>query len=82
MLLSDELMNKIAKMQKKNIAVEILNQALKDYVEKVGIQNIVMQEKFSTKFQKIATAYNERTSVVEEKDGAGLIPNISYKIYF
>ena len=26
--------------------------------------------------------YNERTSVVEEKDGAGLIPNISYKIYF
>ncbi len=63
MLLSDELMNKIAKMQKKNIAVEILNQALKDYVEKVGIQNIVMQEKFSTKFQKIATVYNERTSV-------------------
>lgn len=63
MLLSDELMNKIAKMQKKNIAVEILNQALKDYVEKVGIQNIVMQEKFSTKFQKIVTAYNERTSV-------------------
>ena len=55
--------NKTAKMQKKNIAVEILNQALKDYVEKVGIQNIVMQEKFSTKFQKIATAYNERTSV-------------------
>ena len=45
MILSDELMNKIAKMQKKNIAVEILNQALKDYVEKVGIQNIVMQEK-------------------------------------
>ena len=63
MLLSDELMNKIAKMQKKNIAVEILNQALKDYVEKVGVQNIVMQEKFSTKFQKIVTAYNERTSV-------------------
>ena len=26
--------------------------------------------------------YNERTSVVEEKDGSGLIPNISYKIYF
>ena len=26
--------------------------------------------------------YNERTSIVEEKDGSGLIPNISYKIYF
>ena len=63
MLLSEELMNKIAKMQKKNIAVEVLNRALKDYVEKVGLKNIVMQEKFSTKFQKIATAYNERTSV-------------------
>lgn len=52
MLLSDELMNKIAKMQKKNIAVEILNQALKDYVEKVGIQNIVMQEKILYKISK------------------------------
>lgn len=63
MLLSEELMNKIAKMQKKNIAVEVLNRAIKDYVEKVGLKNIVMQEKFSAKFQKIATAYNERTSV-------------------
>lgn len=63
MLLSDELMNKIAKMQKKNIAVEILNRALKDYVEKIGKQNIVLMEKFSTKFKKIADSYNERTSV-------------------
>lgn len=63
MLLSDELMNKIAKMQKKNIAVEILNKALKDYVEKIGKQNIVLMEKFSTKFKKIADSYNERTSV-------------------
>ena len=63
MLLSDELMNKIAKMQKKNIAVEILNRALKDYVEKIGKQNVVLMEKFSTKFKKIADSYNERTSV-------------------
>ena len=63
MLLSNELMNKIAKMQKKNIAVEILNRVLKDYVEKVGNQNIVLMEKFSTKFKKIAASYNERTSV-------------------
>lgn len=26
--------------------------------------------------------YNERTNVIEEKEGTGLIPNISYKIYF
>lgn len=26
--------------------------------------------------------YNERTNAIEQKDGTGLIPNISYKIYF
>ena len=62
-LLSNEILNKLAKMQKKNIAVEILNRALKEYVEQVGKQNVVMMEKFSTKFQKIAASYNERTSV-------------------
>ena len=62
-ILSDEILNKIAKMQKKNIAVEILNRALKDYVEQVGKENVVMMEKFSTRFQKIVASYNERTSV-------------------
>ena len=62
-LLSNEILNKLAKMQKKNIAVEILNRALKEYVEQVGKQNVVMMEKFSTKFQKIVATYNERTSV-------------------
>ena len=62
-LLSNEILNKLAKMQKKNIAVEVLNRVLKEYVEQVGKQNVVLMEKFSTKFQKIAAAYNERTSV-------------------
>ena len=62
-LLSDEILNRLAKMQKKNIAVEILNRALKEYVEQVGKENIVLMEKFSTKFQKIVATYNERTSV-------------------
>ena len=62
-ILSDEILNKIAKMKKKNIAVEILNRALKDYVEQVGKENVVMMEKFSTRFQKIVASYNERTSV-------------------
>lgn len=62
-ILSDELLNKIAKMQKKNVAVEILKRALKDYVEKTGKQNVVLMEKFSTKFKKIADSYNERISV-------------------
>lgn len=62
-ILNNEILNKLAKMQKKNIAVEVLNRVLKEYVEQVGKQNVVLMEKFSTKFQKIATAYNERTSV-------------------
>lgn len=62
-LLSNEILNKLAKMQKKNIAVEVLNRTLKEYVEQVGKKNVVMMEKFSTKFQKIAATYNERTSV-------------------
>ncbi len=62
-LLSDEILNKLTKMQKKNIAVEILNRALKEYVEQIGKENIVLMEKFSTKFQKIVATYNERTSV-------------------
>ena len=62
-LLSNEILNKLAKMQKKNIAAQILNRALKEYVEQVGKQNVVMMEKFSTKFQKIVATYNERTSV-------------------
>ena len=40
-----------------------MNKALKDYIEKVGKQNIVLMEKFSTKFKKIADAYNERISI-------------------
>ena len=62
-LLSNDILNKLAKMQKKNIAVEVLNRALKEYVNQIGRQNVVMMEKFSTKFQKIAATYNERTSV-------------------
>ena len=62
-ILSDDILNKVAKMQKKNIAVEILNRALKNYVEQVGKENVVMMEKFSTRFKKIVASYNERTSV-------------------
>ena len=62
-ILSDEILNKLAKMQKKNIAVEVLNRVLKEYVEQVGKENVVLMEKFSTKFQKIVATYNERTSV-------------------
>ena len=63
LLLSDEIMSKVAKMEKKNVAVEIMKRALKEYVDQVGFENVVLMEKFSTKFQRIVVAYNERTSV-------------------
>ena len=47
------------KMQKKNIAVEVLNRALKKHIEQIGKQNAVLMEKFSTKFQKIAKELEE-----------------------
>lgn len=42
-ILSDEILNKLAKMQKKNIAVEILNRALKEYAKQVGKENIIQE---------------------------------------
>lgn len=62
-LLSDEILEKMTKMKQKNIAAEVLNRALKEYIEQIGRQNVVLMEKFSTKFQKIVAKYNERTSV-------------------
>lgn len=62
-ILSDDILNRLAKMKEKNVAAEVLTRALKEYVEQIGKQNIVMMEKFSEKFQRIVMAYNERTSI-------------------
>ncbi|HHX69735.1 MAG TPA: DUF3387 domain-containing protein [Gallicola sp.] len=64
-LLNDDMLNKLAKMKSKNIAAEVLNKALKEYIEKMGGINIVLKEKFSEKFKKIAQNYNERTSLAD-----------------
>lgn len=64
-LLNDEILNKLSKMKSKNIAAEVLNKALKDYIMKVGATNIVLMEKFSERFKKIADNYNERTSLAD-----------------
>jgi type I restriction enzyme R subunit len=62
-ILSDEIMAKIQKMKEKNIAIEVMKRAMQEYIENVARQNIVLQQKFSTRFQMVATKYNERTSV-------------------
>lgn len=64
-LLNDEMLNKLAKMKSKNIAAEVLNHALKEYIEKIGLTNLVLMEKFSERFKKIAENYNERTSLAD-----------------
>ncbi|MDD3187029.1 MAG: HsdR family type I site-specific deoxyribonuclease [Bacilli bacterium] len=64
-LLNDDILNKLAKMKSKNIAAEVLNHALKEYIEKVGMVNLVLMEKFSERFKKIAENYNERTSLAD-----------------
>lgn len=64
-LLNDDILNKLAKMKSKNIAAEVLNHALKEYIEKVGMVNLVLMEKFSERFKKIVENYNERTSLAD-----------------
>ena len=62
-ILSDEIMEKIKKMKEKNVAVEVMKRALNDYIANVARKNIILQQKFSTRFQMVAQRYNERTSV-------------------
>ncbi|MDD4706345.1 MAG: type I restriction endonuclease subunit R, partial [Bacilli bacterium] len=64
-LLNDNILNKLAKMKSKNIAAEVLNRALKEYIIKLGGTNLVLMEKFSEKFKKITDAYNARTNVAD-----------------
>lgn len=64
-LLNDEVLNKLALMKNRNIAAEVLNRALKKYIDLLGTMNIVLMEKFSTRFKKIADSYNDRTSIAD-----------------
>lgn len=64
-LLNDDILNKLAKMKSKNVAAEVLNHALKEYINKIGQTNLILKEKFSTRFKKIADSYNERTNLAD-----------------
>ncbi len=53
------------------------------------INKKVVSHEFSVKVLNVACVpectsyqYNEKTNEIEKKDGLGMIPNISYKIYF
>lgn len=64
-LLSDAMLNKLRNIKDKNIAAEILSKAIKTTISDIGKINLTLQEKFSTKFNKIVEAYNKRTDIAD-----------------
>ena len=62
-LLSDAMLSKLRGLKDKNIAAEILSRAIKTTISDIGKINITLQEKFSTKFNKLVDAYNEREQI-------------------
>ena len=64
-LLSDSMLNKLRAMKDKNVAAEVLSRAIKTTIGDIGKINLTLQEKYSTKFNKIVDMYNERTDIAD-----------------
>lgn len=64
-LLSNAMLSKLKNLKDKNVAAEILSKAIKTTIGDIGKVNLTLQEKFSTKFNKIVDAYNERTDLTD-----------------
>lgn len=64
-LLSDTMLSKLRAMKDKNVAAEVLSRAIKTTIKDIGKINLTLQEKFSTKFNKIVDMYNERTDIAD-----------------
>ena len=64
-LLSDAMLGKLRAMKDKNVAAEVLARAIKTTIGDIGKINLTLQEKFSTKFNKIVDMYNERTDIAD-----------------
>ena len=64
-LLSDSILSKLRAMKDKNVAAEVLSRAIKTTIGDIGKINLTLQEKFSTKFNKIVDMYNERTYIAD-----------------
>ena len=64
-LLSDTMLSKLRAMKDKNIVAEVLSRAIKTTIKDIGKINLTLQEKFSTKFNKIVDMYNERTDLAD-----------------
>ena len=64
-LLSDAMLSKLRNMKDKNVVAEVLSRAIKSTISEIGKINLTLQEKFSTKFNKLVDRYNERTDVAD-----------------
>lgn len=64
-LLSDTMLSKLRAMKDKNVVAEVLSRAIKTTIKDIGKINLTLQEKFSTKFNKIVDMYNERTDIAD-----------------
>ena len=64
-LLSNTMLSKLKSLKDKNIVAEVLSRALKTTIKDIGKVNLTLQEKFSTKFNKIVDEYNERTDLAD-----------------
>ena len=79
-LLSDSMLSKLRSLKDKNIAAEILSRAIKTMINDIGKVNLTLQEKFSTKFNKVVNAYNERTDLADIENVIEELIKIKYEI--
>lgn len=79
-LLSDAMLSKLRGLKDKNIAAEILSRAIKTTIGDIGKINITLQEKFSTKFNKLVDAYNERTNLADIEKVIEELIKLKYEI--
>jgi len=64
-LLNDQIIQRLAQMQQKNVAAEILKKALRNSIKQVATANVVLAEKFSERFERITRLYNDRTAIAD-----------------
>ena len=79
-LLSDAMLSKLRGLKDKNIAAEILSRAIKTTISDIGKINLALQEKFSTKFNKLVDAYNERTDLADIEKVIEELIKLKYEI--
>lgn len=79
-LLSDAMLSKLRGLKDKNIAAEILSRAIKTTINDIGKVNLTLQEKFSTRFNKLVDAYNERTDLADIEKVIEELIKLKYEI--